>query len=198
MPIVSNLAAKTPILMVRPFVNQRVLGLRSAETMEIQFLEIVHSFELLPRLGLVVATVEKAFAVFGPGRAGKFHPLNLVAQILRPEYVSHFPFLPVRARRGDIIGDQISIITDGHAAQGRGAVSRELVGIEQQPRRGSERVERVKHALVLEAVVPGEEIATAFFKGDAVTLEIPEPGEALFDSLALGDLFEIAKGAFVL
>lgn len=164
MPIVRDLAAKTPIFMVGPFVNQWVLGLGSAKTMEIQFLEIVHSFELLPRFGLVVATIEKAFAVFSPGRAGKLHPLNLVTQILRLAYVSHFPFLPVRACGGDTIGDQISIITDGHAAQGGGAVSRELVGIEQQPGRGPERVERVKHALVLEAIVPGEEIATAFFE----------------------------------
>src|SRR5881396_3509903 len=104
MAIVGYASAKTPILMVWSFVNQHVFRLGRAQTVEVQLLEVVYSLELLSRLWLIVAAVEKAFPVFGPGCAREFHPFNLVAQVLGGSNVAHFPFLPVGPGAGDAVG----------------------------------------------------------------------------------------------
>jgi hypothetical protein len=60
---------------------------------------------LFARLRLVIAAVEKTFAVFGPGSARELHPLDFVFEIFTGIDVADLPLLPIRSGRGDAISE---------------------------------------------------------------------------------------------
>src|SRR5947209_2392041 len=164
MAVIGRAPRKAPVLVVRPLVNQTILGLWGTETMEIKFLKIVHALELVSWFRLVVAAVKEPFAVFGPGGAGKFHPFEGVAHILGSEDVPHLPFLPVGTSRSNSIGHQLAIVRHRVTAQGCSPIAGEFVGIKQDPWRSLKRNGRVQNALVLQAVVLGEEKNSSFLE----------------------------------
>ena len=174
MAVLRHLPAETPVLVIVPLINQFVVRLRRADPVIVKFLEIIYLGHLRGFGGLIETAVVKALIVLRPRRAGEFHPLQIVAQILAGPHVAHLPFLPIRTGRGQSVGHEIAVVADGEAGQRHRAVGGKFVGIEQHDRFGVERRERVEHALVLQPVVPTEEVAAALLERRAVTLVIPE------------------------
>src|SRR5438045_2777361 len=116
MAIVSYVAGKSPLLLIGPMINQFVLGLRCAEKVIVKLLEIVDVLEGMGRIRFIVSTVKESLAIFGPSRAGRFDPLDLVRQIAGGIDLAHLPFLPVRAGGGQAISHQFPIVTNRVAA----------------------------------------------------------------------------------
>ena len=131
MAIVSHGGAEAPVFMIRAIVHQAVGGLRRPDDVIIDFLEIIHLGELSVGLGLIVAGIEKAFAILGPGRAGEFHPFQGVGQVLAGADIADLPFLPVGTGGGQPVGHELAIVANGHAGEGDGAIGGKFVGIEQ-------------------------------------------------------------------
>src|SRR5439155_27140662 len=113
-------------------------------------------------------------AVFRPRRAGEFYPLDMIGQILAAADVPHFPFVPIRAGAGQTVSHKIAVVADRMAAYCHRAVGGELVWIEEDFGFTIQRLDSVEHALVLQSVVPAEEIAPALFERGAIALVIPK------------------------
>ena len=61
-----------------------------------------------------------------------------------------------------------------------------------------ERIHRVQHRLILQAIVLGVEIAAAGLEGGGIAFVVPQLGEAFVDGLSLGDGLQIGEGELVL
>ncbi len=100
--VIADAAAKHHLFDIRALVDQFVFGLSGAEAVEIELLEII-GIAQGGAGGLVVTAVVETFAVFGPGCAGEFHPLEIVGEIFAGVDVADVPLVPVGAGSGDAI-----------------------------------------------------------------------------------------------
>ena len=151
-----------------------------------------------PGLGSLVAAVEEALVVLGPGGVGELGPFQLVGQLPAGGDFHDVPDRPVAAGLGAAVGQVLAVVAEAHLAQGDRAVFRPRVGVDQDPRLGLERIGHVEHGLVLQAVVLEEEVAAAFLHVGRVLGEVPELGQAAADRLALGDGGQVGLGELVL
>ena len=71
---------------------------------------------------LVVTAVEKAGAVFFPGRAGELDPVQHIRSIFAGLDVAHLPLLPIGTGAGQSVSQQFGVVAHINAAQGDGAV----------------------------------------------------------------------------
>ena len=179
--------------MVRPLVHEPVFGLPRAEAVVVQLVEVVRLGEPR-RLGwLVIARIEETSAVLRPGSARELHPFDVVRKVPSGSHLPHFPFLPVRSRGGEAIGQQVAVIADRVPGERHRPVCRQRVGIQQDGRGGLERRQGIQHTLILEPVVFGEEVAPALLERHAVALVVPQLGQAPADRLPLRDPAKIAE-----
>ncbi len=158
----------------------------------------VQRLELGAGLGLLVAAIEKALVVLGPGGVGELGPLQLVGQLPAGGDFQDVPDRPVAAGLRAAVGQVLAVVAEAHFAQRDRAVFRPGVGVDQDPRLGLERFGDVEHGLVLQAVVLEEEVAAAFLHVGRVLGEVPEFGQAAADRLALGDRGQVGLGEPVL
>ncbi len=120
--IVANFGAEAPIVVVGPLVDQHIVGLRRVEAVEIELLILVQRGVSQAIFGLLVARVVEARAVFEPGRAGEFAPLDQVGQIVAGLHLAHAPRQPVGAAGADGVGQQLAILARRPAGEGHRAV----------------------------------------------------------------------------
>ena len=158
----------------------------------------VQRLELGAGLGLLVAAIEKALAVLGPGGVGELGPLQLVGQLPAGGDFQDVPDRPVAAGLGTAVGQVLAVVAEAHLAQRDRAVFGPGVGVDQDPRLRLQRFGDIEHGLVLQAVVLEEEVASAFFHVGRVLGEVPEFGQAAADRLALGDGGQVGLGEPVL
>ena len=198
MAVIGHGPVEIPILVIGPMINEFVLGLRRPEPMIIEFVEVI-GFRQPGLFGrFVVTRVKKSLAIFCPGRARKFHPFDDIGPIFHRSHLTHADFLPIGPGSGKRVSHEIAVLGDVIAFQRHSSVSGKLVRVEQHLRLGVKRGDRVKHALILQPVVPGEEIAASLLERHAVTLVIPQPGQARLDGRQPGNLLKIAESDFVL
>jgi len=195
--ILGHAAAEAPLLLILAFVHKHVCGLQRAPLVVVQLLEVVLRLQFALFIRGVVAAVEKARAVLRPGGAGELHPLDEVRQVVPGDHVADAPLGPVGAAAGDAVGDPLPVRAHGVAGQRHGAVRRPGVRIDEHPRRRVERIGGVEHRLVLQAVVAGVEVPSAFPERNAETLVVPEPGQALADLRSGRNPLEVAEGDLV-
>ena len=127
--VVGYAAVKSPIFVVGPMVEEIVLGLRRADAMIVELVEVVGVLVLGPLCGLVVPAVEEPQAVVGPGGSGELHPLQVVVKVIAALHFADPPLLPVRSGGGESVGQVVSVFADLVARKGDGAVVREPVRI---------------------------------------------------------------------
>src|SRR5215813_13395563 len=197
-PVFGDLAAESPFLLVFALVDQNVFGLRRAEAVVEELLIVVRVFELSLLVRLVVAAIEKSFAVRRPRRAGELHPFNRIGEVIPSLDLASLPFLPIRTGGRKPISQVFAVLADRVARQRDRAVSGKFVRIEQHARFAVERFQRVEHVLILEAVVFEIEITATLFERRSVFLVVPELGQSLLDLGAFGDLIEKTEGELVL
>ena len=99
-----TVAVVLPLGMLGPKVDQHVGRLRRAEAVVAQPVVEVQGLELGPRLGLLVAAVEEALAVFGPGGLGELGPAEFVGQHLAGGDFQDVPDGPIGAGLGAAVG----------------------------------------------------------------------------------------------
>ncbi len=196
--VLGDVALEAQLFLIGPLVDQAVGGLRRADAVVVELLVVVRLLHLLARFGLVVAAVEEALAVVGPGGARELDPLQPVGEVAAGRHLAHLPLLPVRATGGQAVGDAPAVLAHRVAGERDGAVGRQGVGIDQHARRAVQLLQGVDHALVLQAVVLGEEVAAALALGDAVALVVPELGQAAAQRLAGRDRLQVPEGDAVL
>ena len=185
-------------LLVRTLIDQLVGGLRRAQAVVVELLVEVGLLQRAPLAGLVVAAVEEALVVVGPGGLRELDPVQGVRQVAAGVDVAHPPLLPVRAPRGEAVGEQLAVLADVPAGDGDRAVLRQGIGIEDEHAARRQGVDPVEDALVLQAVVAGEEVAPPVLRRHAVALVVPELGQPLADRLPLGQAGEKRRGHRVL
>mmetsp|Transcript_6598 Transcript_6598/g.27333 ORF Transcript_6598/g.27333 Transcript_6598/m.27333 type:complete len:718 (+) Transcript_6598:973-3126(+) len=183
--IVGHLGAEAPFLVIAVLGDEDILGLRSAQAVVVELLEVVGALERLALLGGIEAGVEEALAIGRPGGAAELDPFDGVRQVLAGGEIAHPPGLPVGAGAGHAIGQQLAVTRGRDATQGHRAVLAQRVGVERHLRRVLQRGGRVEHALGLQAAVVGPEIALALAEGDAELLEVIELGVELAHRQAL-------------
>ena len=105
---------------------------------------------------------EESLVVLGPGRLGKLDPLQVIAEILAGPHIAHLPFVPIGSGGRQGVGQQVSVVADRRAGHGYGAVGGECVGIQQHLGLRLQSLHGVEHRLVLQPVVPADEVAASF------------------------------------
>ena len=197
--VVGHVAVELPLLLVGPLVDEDVLGLRRAELVEVELLEVVRALQ-----------VSRPSRARGTGRSRspmpslvhearrELDPLEMVVAILAGGHVADLPLGPVGAGRGEAVGEQLAVLAEPRPRERDGAVLGQRVGVDQQLRLAVELVGGVEDALVLEPRVARVAVDRAFLAGDAELLVVPERGQPLLDGVALGDLLKVAKGDLVL
>ncbi len=78
-------------------------------------MEFVDLGQLLGLGRFVVAAVEEAAIVLGPGCSGELDPPEQVRQILARLDVADSPFLPVGPAGGQAVGQPLAVFADGSA-----------------------------------------------------------------------------------
>ena len=81
--------------------------------------------------------------------------------------LAHLPGLPVGAGAGHTIGQQLAVARRHHAAEGHGAVLAHRIRVQRQLRGVGQRLGRVEHVLLLQAVVAAPEVAATLAERDA-------------------------------
>ncbi len=197
--VFADLAFVLPLGMLGPIVDQHVGRLRRAEVMVEELVVEVQRLELGARLGLLVAAIEKALVVLGPGGAGELGPLQFVGQLPAARDFQDVPGQPVAAGLRAAVGQVLAVVAEAHFTERNRAVFRPGVGVDQDPRPatqstgyppgapGLQRFGHVQHGLVLQAVVLEVEVAAAFFHVGRVLGKVPKLGQAAADRLTLGD-----------
>ena len=161
------------------------------------------------RLGLVVspagvAGTRRITAVVDPRGVRRprepleLHEAQLVRQVHTVSDAAELPDLPVGPAVGQRIGDELAVRRGLVARERDGGVLARGVRVEQHPRRGIERIGHIEHALVLGAVVAGEEVLAALHARQPDALVVPELRQPLLDALALRQGFEPRLGERVL
>ena len=172
--ILRYMGPEAPVRMVRPLMDQHILRLRRADAMVIDLLVEGQAMELAGIFfRLVVAAVEKPFAVQCPGGGAVFDPFYFIIQRLSGCQVQDPPRLPVRAGLGHAVGQVFPVVTDSHAGQGHGAVLRPGVRIEHDARLALQSIGHIEHGLVLQTVVLAEVVFAGHFVRRGVALVIP-------------------------
>ena len=179
-------------------IDQRVLGLRRAKVVIIQFLKIIYTLQFIRARRFIVPAVKEPFGVFGPRRVRSLYPLDQIGAVFPGRDFAHTPLLPVRATGGSAIRHQIAALGDCHARQRHRAIGRQLVRVQQYAPRAVERIHRVEHALVLQPVVFCIKVAPGFLERHAISFVIPKLGQPRFDPFALRNAFEVRERDLVL
>ncbi len=172
------------------FINQPVFRLRSSQFVEIDFLVFVFRGVCARPLcrRIVAAVVEAAVS---PAGAAELHPFDLVRQLLARSDLHHIDLDPVRPRPGNGIGCIAVVFREGDGIQRHGSVRRQGVGVEEDLRRTVEPFAVIQHALVLQAVVPVEEVVLADAERCPLFRIVVKFGEPLFDLSAIRNLGQI-------
>jgi hypothetical protein len=123
-PVVRNLGIEAPLGLVRPFVDEAILGLRRPET--VVDLLLVQPPARHPRLGK--AAVENP-PVMGPGPR-ELDEFQVIGKVLAARDVPDAELLPIRARGRDSVDEVVPVLAQGKRRERRRPFLRELVGIE--------------------------------------------------------------------
>jgi hypothetical protein len=189
---------EAPFLLVRAVVHQAIAVLGIPQAMVIQLLEIVDAGQLLALFGLVISAVEEALVIRRPSHSGELDPSQMVLQIPTGSDLFDLPFPPVRTAVGKPVGEEFSVVTDLPTGQGDGPLLGKLIRIQQLARFAVQTVSDVQHALILQAVVAGEEVAAPSLNRDTITLVIPQLRQPSLQRFPLRQLFEQSEGHLVL
>ena len=132
--------------------EELVLLLLRAEAVEVDLVGGVLA-RIGVALGFVIGAIEEA--VSEPGGPRELSPLDVVGQYLERLRVHHIKLRPVAARTRDGVGQVFAVVGETDVAQGHRAVSRELVGVEEDASvlLLAQAVHLVEHTLVLKTVV---------------------------------------------
>ena len=196
--VVGHRAVKPPFFFVGAVANEHVVRLRGAQAVVKKLLIIVQSLKRGVFVRLIVPAVEEALAVFGPGRAGKLDPLEVIVEIRAGGDVAHLPFLPVAAGGRQPVGEQLAVVGGLPAAKRNRPIFRQLVRVEKYGGSAVQGRHGVQHVLVLQAVILLEEVSAPLLVVQRVFLIVPDFGQTLLDGGALGDLFQVTEGKPVL
>ncbi len=112
MAVVGDVAAEQHFFIVRTLVDKFIFGLRGAEPVIVELLEIIGLAHGRAG-GLVVPAVEESFVVFGPGSAGELYPFKVVREIFAGVDVAHVPLVPVGAGSGNAVGHELAVVGYG-------------------------------------------------------------------------------------
>ncbi len=137
-----------------------------------------------------VARVVQRLRIGRPLHLAKFHEAQDVGQILARRHIAKMPAAPVGAAVGQAVRQQLAVGTGNEFAERHRRIAAELVRIEQHSRHRIERLGHVQDALVLQAVIAQEEVATAALARHVVTLVVPQLGQPLLDFFARRNGFE--------
>src|SRR5690606_36076981 len=179
--VLAHAPVKLPVGVLGIGVDQLVGLLLAAERVIKELLILVDLLELLARPGGIVGAVEEALVVGGPRDPGELAPLEQIRAVLAGRNLADLPALPVGAGVGQRVGQVLAVVADRQRGDRGGAVLAQQVGIEQQLGLAVERVGPVVDRLILQAVVPGEEVAAALLPWGRVALEIPQALESLLN-----------------
>ena len=196
--VIGDDGPETPLRLVGPLVDYLVLGLGGAHPVVADLLVEVGLLVGLPGLRLLVPAVEEAQVVRGPLSRGELHPLEVVVEVHAGLDVPDPPVLPVGARGGEPVGDKPPVVADGRPREGDGPVLGEGVGVDEGLGLVLQGAHAVEDALVLQPVVPGEEVDPALLVGDAELFVVPELGHPPAYPLPCPDLPEVAECQLVL
>ena len=195
--VIRHLGAVVPARMIGGREDQPVLGLGSAEPMEIDRLVLVQLLKGM-RAGLRKARIEEARSVLRPVEIGEFDPADLVARRLPGRHVEHAHRAPVGAAVLDRIEEMAPVLRGPPFGERRRAVLRPAVGIDQHARRAIKAVTHIEYRLVLKPVVARIEIAASSPLRDAEPFVIVDLGHPRPDRLAAGQRLEEGVGDRIL
>ena len=184
--------------LVRPLVDQAVLGLRRADGVIVDLLVAQGAAELLAGTRLGVAAVEEAAAVVRPRQAGKLDPAHGVAGGAAGPQIAHVVGAPVGAALALAVGDVPSVGRRHEAREGNGAVGGELVRVEHHLFGAAERGASVAHALPLEAAVARVVPSAALPARCAHLRIVPQLGDAAAEDVPHRQRGEVGVGDGVL
>jgi hypothetical protein len=163
---------------------------------KIHLVELVEAGQVVfVGFGRFVAAVVKA--VFSPRRAGNFHPVQFFGQQLVGGQVQDAHLVPVGTAPAGGVGQVAVVVAEFDAGQGRGAIGRKPVGVEQHARFFGTAL-AVEHGLVLQAVVLAKHQVFAYPLRHAVALVIPHGGEPRPDLIPKRNLVQVTEGELVL
>ena len=154
-----------PVLVLDVFPDERVSRLRHANLMIIELLVVIGATEVGASLRFGKAAVEEPLAVGCPLGPRELDPFQMVVQVLAGRDIADSPFVPVRARGGDAVSEQLAVLADSRTGKGDRPIRREQVGVKEQARGRVEQVDREEHGLVLQASVMRVEVMPAFDMG---------------------------------
>ena len=166
--------------------------------MIVDLLVVVGPPEVIAGLRLGKSAVEEALAVGRPLGRRELDPLQVVVQVLARGDVPDLPLVPVRAGRGDAVGQQLAVLADLGAGQGDRAVLRERIGVEKRPARGLSDSRRRRARSGSAGPCCTCRSSARLRLGRRELLVIPERCQARADRLALGDRFQEAERDLVL
>ena len=107
-----------PVLVLAIFPDERVVGLRRADPVVGHLLVVIRRLEVVAWPGFGKPAVKEALAVGVPLGRRELDPLQVVAAVLAGGHVADFPFVPVRPRGGDPVGQQFAVVA--HLGSGKG------------------------------------------------------------------------------
>jgi len=145
-----------------------------------------------------IAAVVDARGIRRPGEAPELGLAQLIRQVDAVGDATELPDLPVGPAVGQRIGDHFTVGRGLEACERDRGIAAGGVRIEQHPRHRGQGIRHIQHALVLGAVVAGEEILAALHARQPDTLVVPELRQALLEALALRQGFEPRLGERVL
>ena len=176
-------------------INQRVVILVGADLVIKNFVKLVFTRIRCARvLWFIIARIIEPLT--GPGYSANLHPIYRIRQILMGLQIHDFDLLPIATGLRQHISRETRVFGRHESAQTRGAVGRELVGIEQNFGRSVQTL-NPQNRLILQALVFAKKGQIAFLEGRRVFGIIVDFAHARAQLRAKRNLIEVAKGDFI-
>ncbi len=176
--------------------DEFILGLGSANAVEVHGVENVFGREFVGRIRRGIAAIEEAIA--RPADVGGFDPFQSVGENFAGSDFHDVDFLPIGTSSRNAVGDVTAVLGNIENAEARSAVFGKLVGIEKHFGGGVEAALDVEDVLVLQAIVFEKEVGVAAAEGRRIFGIVEKFFEAMLDLSAVGNLIEIGKRNFIL
>ena len=180
--------------------NQNILLLRSAKAVEIDLLVgVLSRIHTIALLRGIVGTVIEATTIASPRSTRELHPLDMIGKGFHSLGIENKNLHPIRACRGERIGEVATIFGKCSRIECHRAIFREGVGVEKYLLLGVREVAlAVDDALILQTAVAGDVVPLATLCRCALRWVVPQLLQSLTNSLALWERVEIAESNLIL